>query len=221
LIADHASNFIDKNKNNLGLQRSVVDSHIAYDLGIRELAIILSSQLNSHLIMGEYSRLIIDLNRDISDPTLISEISDKIIIKGNLELSKKEIRSRVRYYHKYHDLIKKKIADYHIKIIISLHSFNPVFKNKKRNIRYGVLSNSDKRLSNKILDQFKKNNILVGDNEPYKGNLIGDSLYRHALKNRLHHSLIEVRNDMLDSPKKIQKVSALLKKVLLSSIKHL
>ena len=67
---------------------------------------------------------------------------------------------------------------------------------------FGVLSNSDYRLSKELLYQFK--NIKAGDNEPYSGNLYNDTLYKHGLKNKLHHSLIEVRND-LTNKKKIKK----------------
>ena len=64
----------------------------------------------------------------------------------------------------------------------------------------------------------KRRKLKVGDNEPYEGNLIGDTMYKHGLKNNLHHTLIEVRNDLLSSPTKIQKVSKLLKEVISNSI---
>ena len=73
-IADHASNYIPSSLKNLGLKENQLNSHIAYDVGVKELCINLSNLLNSNYIIGEYSRLIIDLNRDISDPTLIPEI---------------------------------------------------------------------------------------------------------------------------------------------------
>ena len=66
--------------------------------------------------------------------------------------------------------------------------------------------------------EMKRRKLKVGDNEPYKGNLIGDTMYKHGLKNNLHHALIEVRNDLLSSPTKIHRVSILLKKVINISI---
>ena len=38
-------------------------------------------------IVGEYSRLVIDLNRGKSDPTLIPEIVDKKLVTRNINLS--------------------------------------------------------------------------------------------------------------------------------------
>ena len=106
-------------------------------------------------------------------------------------------------------------------MIISLHSFNPIFKGKKRKLKYGILSNQDRRLSDLLLIELKKNKNLVGDNEPYKGSLIGDTLYKHALKRGLNHSLIEIRNDLLSNVKKIDQVSNLLYRVINKSIKSL
>ena len=104
---------------------------------------------------------------------------------------------------------------------MSLHSFNPIFKNKKRFLEFGILSNEDKNLSSIIIDQLRLQKINVGDNKPYKGNLIGDSMYRHGLKNKLPHALIEVRNDLLSNPTKIKRVSRLLHKTIVKSLKKL
>ncbi len=221
-IADHASNYIPSSLKNLGLKDTQLNSHIAYDLGVKELCISLSNLFNSKYIVGEYSRLIIDLNRDISDPTLIPEIVDRKIIKKNLNLSNYDKRKRIsEIYNKYHCKIKKAINHNNIMALISLHSFNPIFKKHKRNIHFGILSNQDRRLSNHIITEMKKRKLKVGDNEPYKGNLIGDTMYKHGLKNNLHHTLIEVRNDLLSSSTKIHRVSVLLKQVINNSINRI
>ena len=181
----------------------------------------MSNLLNSNYIIGEYSRLIIDLNRDISDPTLIPEIVDRKIIPKNLNLDENEKKRISEFYNGYHDNIKRSIKRDHITIIISLHSFNPIFKKKKRSIHFGVLSNQDRRLSNYLITEMKRKELKVGDNEPYEGNLIGDTMYKHGLKKNLYHSLIEVRNDLLSSPTKIHRVSVLLKKIINNSINRI
>ncbi len=222
LIADHASNFMPSSLKKLGLKNNQLNSHIAYDLGVKELCINLSGLLNSKFIVGEYSRLIIDLNRDVADPTLIPEIADRNIIAKNLNLTDYDKRKRISdIYNHYHRKIKTTINHNNITALISLHSFNPIFKNKKRNIHFGILSNQDRRLSEYIITEMKSRKLKVGDNEPYEGNLIGDTMYKHGLKNNLHHTLIEVRNDLLSSPSKIHRVSVLLKKVISNSINRI
>ena len=222
IIADHASNYIPKKYNNLGLANKDIFSHKAYDLGVNELAINLSNKLNSQLVLGQYSRLLIDCNRDEDDPTLISAISDRKLILGNKKITKQEKNYRInKMYKPYHEKIKKKILENKINMIISLHSFNPIFKGKKRFLKYGILSNQDRRLSDLMINELRKREHVVGDNEPYKGSLIGDTLYKHALKRGLHHSLIEIRNDLLSNVKKIDQVSNLLYRVINKSIKSL
>ena len=39
--------------------------------------------------------------------------------------------------------------------------------------------------------------LVVGDNEPYSGDLAGDTLYRHATRRGLAHALIELRQDLI------------------------
>tara|TARA_B100000989_G_scaffold84951_1_gene60965 strand:- start:81 stop:785 length:705 start_codon:yes stop_codon:yes gene_type:complete len=222
IIADHASNYVSKENNKLGLSDTFLNQHIAFDLGVKELSLDLSNRLKCRVIQGKYSRLLIDLNRDLTDPTIIPEIVDRKIIPGNIGLSKCEVRSRVKkIYNKYHQEIDQTIKNEKVKVILSLHSFNPIFKNKKRLLEFGVLSNEDKTLSSIIIGQLKLHKLNVGDNKPYKGNLIGDSMYRHGLRNKLPHALIEVRNDLLSNPTKIKRVSRLLHKTIVASLKKL
>ncbi len=222
IIADHASNFVPKEKNKLGLPNSFLNQHIAYDIGVKELSLDLSNRLKCKIIQGKYSRLLIDLNRDLDDPTVIPEIVENKIIPGNIGLSSSEVRLRIKnIYNKYHHEINRVIRNEKVKIIISLHSFNPIFKNKKRLLEFGILSNEDKNLSNIIIDQLRLQKINVGDNKPYKGNLIGDSMYRHGLRNKLSHALIEVRNDLLSNSTKIKSISILLHKIIVKSLKKL
>ena len=218
IVADHASNFIPDEYNNLGLSQELIESHIAYDIGVKQLALELSEKLKAHLVMGDYSRLLIDLNRGIMDPTLISSISHGIKIVQNYRLSSRDKKFRVnRIYNNYHNTIYKIIKREKINLIISLHSFNPYYKKKKRNIKFGILSNSDRRYSNIIIEILSKKGYRVGDNQPYEGNLAGDTMYRHALRNGIPHTLIETRNDLLQSSKKISDISNILFQVIRSS----
>jgi len=222
IIADHASNYIPKRYDNLGLAKKDIFTHKAFDPGVKDLAINLSNKFNSHLVLGEYSRLLIDCNRDVNDPTLISVISDRTLILGNKKITNQERIYRInKMYRPYHDKINKKILEKKINVIISLHSFNPIFKGRKRFLKYGILSNEDRRLSNLIINELKKKKNFVGDNEPYRGSLIGDTLYKHALKKGIYHSLIEIRNDLLSNVKKIDQVSNLMYRVINNSIKSL
>ena len=110
LVADHASNYIPKKYNNLGLEIKDIFTHKAFDPGVRDLAINLSNKFKSQLVLGEYSRLLIDCNRDLNDPTLISAISDRKIILGNKKITRKDRIYRInKIYRPYHEKINSKI----------------------------------------------------------------------------------------------------------------
>jgi len=90
LVCDHASNLIPERLNNLGLDAHALSRHIAYDKGSAELTETLSAQLGYASVLCNFSRLVIDCNRMIGDPTLVPEISDGTVVPGNEKLSEYE-----------------------------------------------------------------------------------------------------------------------------------
>ena len=210
LICDHASNYIPSEYSNLGLASEVLDTHIAYDIGVKEVATNLAELLQCPLVMTNFSRLLVDANRGIDDPTLIMKISDGKIIQGNKNISFfsecKERRKRIDfYYNAYHNKISEIIARSVKKnlfpAIISIHSFTPFFGGKRRAIELGILWDSDNRLPNIFFNYLNKKykNMSIGNNEPYSGRMKNDTLYRHGTKQGLANILIEIRQDLISN----------------------
>ena len=52
--------------------------------------------------------------------------------------------------------------------------------------------------------------VCVGNNEPYSGELRGDTMYFHATQRGLPHVLIELRHDLIDTEAGQRKWAALL-----------
>ena len=218
IICDHASNHIPNVYNNLGLDKELLETHISYDIGAKEVASYVSDFLQCPLVMSDFSRLLIDPNRGIDDPTLIMKISDGNIIKGNNDISflincdekKKRIDSYYSIYHKIiFDIIKKSKERKVFPAIISIHSFTPLWEYKKRLIELGILWDSDDRLSNIFFNYFTNNHnkLVIGDNKPYSGRMKNDTWYKHGTKEGLPNVLIEIRQDLI-SNKKDQKYYA-------------
>ena len=42
-----------------------------------------------------------------------------------------------------------------------------------------------------------ENDLIVGANEPYIGQLVGDTLWRHGTQRGLAHAIIEIRQDLI------------------------
>ena len=141
IICDHASNKIPTEYQNLGLSSDILSTHIAYDIGVKEVATHIAEHLKCPLVMSNFSRLLIDANRGIDDPTLIMKISDGKIIEGNKNISFlndcKEKKKRINnYYSIYHnkisEIINRSLMKNIFPAIISIHSFTPSFGGNKR-----------------------------------------------------------------------------------------
>ena len=208
VICDHASNNIPLEYKNLGVSKKDLESHRAFDIGASEVASELSNLLSCSLVMANFSRLLIDPNRGKDDPTLIPKLSEGKIIKGNVNISMSqddiERGKRIdQFYLPYHKqinrFINKSLENGRIPKILSIHSFTPIWKGKKREIDVGVLWDKDDRLSKIFLNSLQ--NIKLGDNKPYNGRLKNDTLYKHATSQGIPHVLIELRQDLLKKEK--------------------
>lgn len=207
VICDHASNALPDGYGTLGLAASEFSRHIAYDIGAVEVARHLATALKCPAVLARYSRLLIDLNRGTDDPTLVMKLSDGAIIPANREVdafqNKSEFDHRLSAFHApYHAAIagaldRARVAGA-VPIILSIHSFTPEWRGVARPWHSGILWDRDDRLATFLMDQLRAEpGIVVGDNEPYTGALIGDCLYRHGTKNGLPHVLIEIRQDLI------------------------
>ena len=206
ILCDHAENTIPEGYGTLGLRAEDLHRHIAYDLGAAEVAEHLAKALGVPAILSRFSRLLIDPNRGLDDPTLIMQISDGLVVPGNVGLSQAEIQARIaRYYRPYHDAIQHAIdaaiAFDKPPVIISMHSFTQAWKGVPRPWAVGVLWDKDPRLALALLEGLRSiPDIEVGDNVPYSGQLKGDTLYCHGTLRGLAHALVEVRQDLILGP---------------------
>lgn len=203
ILCDHAENAIPEAFGTLGLRPEDLHRHIAYDLGAAQLAEHLAKALGAPAILSRFSRLLIDPNRGLDDPTLIMQISDGLIVPGNVGLAASEIEGRIaRYYRPYHEAIERAvgaaIASGKPPVIVSMHSFTQAWKGVPRPWAVGVLWDKDPRLALALLDGLRAiPGIEAGDNVPYSGQLKGDTLYRHGTMRGLAHALVEVRQDLI------------------------
>lgn len=204
LLADHATNRLPPAYGDLGLDPSAFRRHIAYDIGIEPLTRRLSEALGAPAVMSCFSRLLIDPNRGEDDPTLIMKISDGAIVPGNYPMSPEDADLRLNHFHRpYHSAISGAIADIEnatgrAPLVISLHSFTPVWKTVPRPWHAGILWDTDPRVARPLIDAMGAlPGIVCGDNEPYDGALRGDTMYRHCMRRGIPHALIEIRQDLI------------------------
>ena len=221
VVADHAGNAVPACLQGLGLGQDVFRQHIAVDIGSRVMAELLAEALGASLILANYSRLVVDLNRHLDDPTAFIPESDGVVIPGNRNLSAAEKRRRADAIHRpYHNAIANLIEGFmkegSLPVIISVHSFTPVLANVTRPWHIGVLWDKDPRIAGPLLAKLRQNpELIVGDNEPYSGRHPSDYTVDHHGEGRGVASVsIEVRQDLLGDSDGIERWSALLAEAL-------
>lgn len=203
LVCDHARNALPPDYGDLGLGAAEFERHIAYDIGVRDVTVALAGQLNAPAVLSCFSRLLIDPNRGLDDPTLVMRVSDGAIIPGNAGVDTAEKERRIeRYYRPYDDAVADAIAtavDTGMPpAIVSIHSFTPAWKGAARPWHAGVLWDKDPRLAVPMIAALQRDPCLViGDNEPYTGELAGDTMNRHGTRGGYAHALIEIRQDLI------------------------
>lgn len=218
LLGDHAGSSYPASTKQLGLPGAEQQRHIAYDLGIELLLQRLNILTDATIVIGNYSRLVIDLNRPLHYDDSIAVQSDGSLIPGNQNLTDDERRERQEEifwpYHRAIEAVIKKIIMQGLKpIIISLHSFCCQLNGQeKRPWHAGVLWNKDDRLAGKLLNFLKgKTEWHIGDNQPYSGqDPCSFTLPFHAEPLYLPQVLLEIRQDMLESTAQVEDWALLL-----------
>ncbi len=206
ILCDHAENSIPGDLGTLGLRPEDLNRHIAYDLGAAAVAERLAALLGAPALITQFSRLLIDPNRGLDDPTLIMQISDGLVVPGNAGIGESEIEARIaRYYEPYHRAIalaiEMAIEAEKIPVLVSVHSFTQAWKSVPRPWHVAVLWDRDPRLALPLIEALETlPDVAVGNNEPYTGKLRGDTLYRHGTRRGLAHALIEIRQDLILGP---------------------
>ena len=209
LVCDHASNRIPDRLEKLGLSDADLVRHIGWDIGAADVTYRLSDRFGAPAVLAGYSRLVIDCNRSLDNPGLILAESDRTPVPGNGGLSDAQRQDRIgALYNPYHAALAGQIerlcAQYgpnEAPVVVSIHSFTPVFEDIERPWHIGVLWDSDPRLPELLLARLREDkDLVVGDNEPYSAREgFGHTLETHGDGNGLANALIEIRQDLIDT----------------------
>lgn len=202
ITCDHATNRVppEIGGGSLGIDDADMARHIAYDVGAAGVALGLAERLGAPAVLSNFSRLVIDPNRGEDDPTLVMRLYDGTIIPANRRVDAAETERRLEtYYRPYHGAVGRLMAARRAPILVAIHSFTPQFRGRPpRPWHVSVLHTADTRLATPLLARLHRlPDTIVGVNEPYSGELAGDSIDRHATAHGHLNALIEVRNDLI------------------------
>jgi len=187
----------------LGLAEDVLSSHIAWDPGALSVARLLSQKLDAALIFQRFSRLIYDCNRPPESASAMPVVSEIYDIPGNADLDEAERFLRTAaLYVPFHEAVsslveKRKILGIE-SVIVTIHSFTPVYHGRVREVEIGILHDRDSRLADAMLADREAASFKVERNEPYgPEDGVTHTLRLHALPEGLLNVMIEVRNDLI------------------------
>ncbi len=204
VTCDHASNLIPPRLQSLGLDASQLERHIAYDIGALNLSKLIADKLDAPLIYSGYSRLIVDLNRHLSDPSSIPIVSEGTEIPGNHPLDDSQRQARIdELFWPYHNKFAEVLDGFQSRgvhpVILAIHTFTPTYHGIERPWHTGVMWDTDDRMALPFMDNLnKRGDLIVGDNQPYTAiDPLGYAFDVHARGRGLPHLFIEVRQDLV------------------------
>jgi predicted N-formylglutamate amidohydrolase len=201
IVCDHAGKRMPRKLNKLGLPDSEIDRHIGWDIGIAGVVRGMADALDAIAILQPYSRLVIDCNRQFDSASAIPIISENTTVPGNDRLTAEEIQARrAEIFAPYHERITAELDAREragVKtILISMHSFVPVYKGVARPWHVGTLYQKQAWLADIVFEILtRERGLVVGNNQPYA--VTGDdySIPVHGENRNLPHAGIEIRHD--------------------------
>ncbi len=223
---DHASNRFPAPHGDLGLTPHQRLMHIAWDPGALAVALELSDALDAPLVASTVSRLVIDCNRRHDAPDLIPIISERTEIPGNAGVGDNERARRIGAYHEpFHaaieDVLDRRKAAGTDTILVTIHSFTPVYKDVQRPWPIGLIHAHDARFTAALRDALVAADagLEVGWNQPYSAlNGVTYTLEHHGEERGLEATMIEIRHDEILEPEGVARWAARLARGLTAAL---
>lgn len=204
LVCEHASRRLPEKMGTLGLSPDALSSHIAWDPGALAVSKLLVKNLDAALVYQRFSRLVYDCNRPPEAEGAMPSVSEVFEVPGNAAISAAERRARtdalyVPFRDELVDFIAARKANGRPPVLVTMHSFTPVYHGRQRDVEVGILHDTDKRLAAAMLAVAEKTKRYdVRRNEPYgPADGVTHTLIEHGVKNGLLNVMIEIRNDLI------------------------
>ncbi|MFN7225465.1 MAG: N-formylglutamate amidohydrolase, partial [Paracoccaceae bacterium] len=144
LVCEHASNAFPEPWGDLGLTEEQRVAHVAWDPGALDLARALSARLDAVLVHAPVSRLIFDLNRGPDRADAMAEKSEVHVVPGNQNLTPVDRLFRtdalyLPFHGMLHGEIARRLALGRATVMVTIHSFTPVYNGRPRSVEFGVI----------------------------------------------------------------------------------
>lgn len=217
LVCDHAENRIPVRLGQLGVSPLDLETHFAVDIGAGAVTRHMSAALQLPAVLCAYSRLVVDCNRRLDDPTAFALCADDILVPGNQGLTHANRQARAdAVYWPYHHAVRAALAALEDQVkapaLIAIHSFTPAWNAVERPWHIGILWDTDPRIPVALMAELGRHpELIVGDNQPYSGKHPHDfTVDYHAEAAGLAHVSIEIRQDLIGHDAGVERWATLL-----------
>ncbi|WP_299986358.1 N-formylglutamate amidohydrolase [uncultured Ruegeria sp.] len=212
VVCEHATHRIPGGLEDLGLSPMALRSHIAWDPGALPVAQAIARRMSATLVYGGVSRLVYDCNRPPEASDAMPSQSEHFAIPGNASLSESERKARVdKIYRPFCAELETMLDRYRdtLELMVTIHSFTPVYRGQNRSVELGLLHGEDDRFALKMLENTPSDLPLVTRlNEPYSAlDGVAHTLDCHAAPRGLLNVMIEIRNDLVETPEQQQAIA--------------
>ncbi|MEZ4318863.1 MAG: N-formylglutamate amidohydrolase [Myxococcota bacterium] len=208
LCCEHASNALPEGLE-WGADAWLSEDHWAWDPGAALVTRDLVEAFGSRAVLSRVSRLVIDTNRPLYSQTLFRDVADGRPVHLNTGLPDLARGQRVLdWWEPYHQALDALCGAAPAQVLLSVHSFTPVYEGQVRDVELGVLFESADDLAAEVMRALAPSGLVIRANEPWsgKGGMMF-SCYKHAREHGLEALEIEMRQDLLADPVKRAHIS--------------
>ena len=174
------------------------DTHWAFDLGAEAVVRELAEALGAHAVVARFTRLVCDANRAVDDPSMFRARAEGQPVWLNAGLTASDAAARQdRLWRPYHDAVARTLARVPGRVVLSVHTFTPLYEGATRDVEVGVLYDRADDLAIDWSVALTDRGLRVWLNEPYSGKegLIFSGEH-HARQSGREALELELRNDL-------------------------
>jgi predicted N-formylglutamate amidohydrolase len=213
LTCEHASNRVPAPWRPRPADRRLLATHWGFDIGAAAVTRELARRLPAVAVMSRFSRLLLDPNRAPDDPTLVLTHTDDGAPSFNRSVDR---AARImRFHDPFHAEVDAAVRRHRPRLLVSIHTFTPSFRDQRRPMEAGVLFDRHDELAGRLVAALAKGGLATRANEPYSGK---DGLIYSAARHGAAHDVpyleIELRQDLVASRRGARDVAARVRRAL-------
>lgn len=193
ITCEHASCAVPRELAGLGLPASVLRQHVGWDPGALPVARALAREFDAPLVVGEWSRLVADLNRSEDHPRVVAERAHGHAIPGNRIDAAGRDRRLARYWRPWRRRVERLVAQTVARVAggagapcthLSVHSFVPELNGVVRRNDVGLLfdprRDRERAFVVALQRELRRLGLSVRKNFPYFGHTDGMTSHLRA-----------------------------------------